>query len=808
MSTYKRLLALVLVLLFAFPATAFAQENAADFYRDKVSGDLGYMDDVYRFDLNTEETETTEEILDNPKAVFAVLSLGLMETMEDGTFSQDLSVPYNEFSNIIYKLSIGDLEASISNYDLYQDRTSTVGEAAEYLLKVLGYDEILGADDSFMQKARTLGIVRGTASEEKLLSRGEFAEMIYAALDTEVLNFINYSTDGENRMTYGGTLLNERLGVFEIRGLLTAVPGVNIYSSKVPKNGEVEIDRVRYDSNTNDYLDLLGCYVFGYAQNKEESAPCILGLTLDTRDQSLLIPLSDITEIRNDILYYETEEGEKKVSVAEVRNALYNGNVKENFVFSTDLMEHDGELLLGTSTRNGEYDIAVIIARNNYRVRFISKTDQKVFFSENLKLNGNEFLEIKEDKNNFVRIVKNGRAVGFEEIKVGDVLSVVQNESGTYTHITISQKMLIGEITGVEDDFIYINGTEYMVSKTYRDEAENPASAARAFDIGDAGKFYLSAEGVVSAFEGENAVTIGLLGKYSFEGSIDEQLILRVLTTKSEWVNFPVAAKVEVDGQARMTKEQAFNYLESHPEAKCQPIRYRLNDKNEVMFLDTAVQLREELADTENITLSNNWSGYFVYTNQYVIFDDYVSYYLWEAPVFFIPDDTTEEDDFVAGRSNLIPNKTNVALKMYNVDEVGRAKIIVYDGSVSTGGGSFSNKAFAVEKVRRVRGEDDEIIIKLEGYENYHISPGVGSWNKVSYTVDKVWLEENPRVDFKSGDVFLHQLNGKGELCNRQLLVRNNSFVGNSTWYNGDSYTWGYGTVTSLDFKGPYKNVR
>ena len=814
MRKYKKVLSLIMVFVLVFPCASFAENDDAQSnnpYADKVNDDLSYFDDVYRFDLDMEENVEVSETIDDEKAVFTVVSLGLMQLMADGTFSQELPVPFDEFSGIVYMLSTGDTEKSSAGYTEYKDRNTTYGEAVEYIVKALGYDELAKQSSSggYMSLGRKLGIASGNSAEGKFITRGELATMIYKALNTNIVEIVNYNRDGNYTLTEGGKLINERLDTFEIRGLLTGVAGINIYSTKRPETDKIEIDRVTYETNGNDYSDLLGRYVFGYVRNsRDDDIPVVLGLMTDNRDKSLVIRLSDIESVNRDYLYYTTENGKKKVSVAGLTNILYNGDIAENFVFDEELFKNDGEILLGSSKGDGKFDIAVISARQSYRIRNISKTEKKLFFADGLKLNGKEYLEIDEDKNDiFLKVVKNGKVISFDEIVKGDVISVIQNGNGLYTHITVSQKIVMGKVTGRIDDSVIIGNTEYAVSKLYLEESQKSGATAQKFTIGIEGRFYLTADNTIAGFEGDDGIQYGLLGEIANSGGLKNDLIVRFLTEKGEWKDMYAASKLELDGQKKISAGDAYDILSASPEAFYKPIRYKVNGNDEITFLDTIIENSEEYSDEESLVLSATWSGTTHYTSPYVIYNDNDSYYLYEAVVFFVPDDLSEEDEFSAGRSTSIPDKTRVELELYNIDEVGRTPVIVYDGTVRSSGGSYTDRAFALESVRYVLDEDEEYVLKLSGYEQIHVSPGVGSWNKVEFKVNKAWLEEQPTLDFKPGDVFLYQLNSKGELINRDLLVRDNQLKSSSSSVIGD-ITWCYGTVEALDFSGPFKLVK
>lgn len=806
-----KILSLLIVIILAFSCVAYAEGEDAkgNIYSESVKEELDYIDDIYRFDLNADEEEVYVEPIDDERAVFTVLCLGIMERMEDGSFSQDLPVSFEEFAKIVHYLSTG-AEAGNADYSQYGDRNTTVKEAAEYLVKALGYGELAenSSAGGYIAMAKKLGLISGNINENKFVTRGELASMIYTALYTDVAEVTNFKSGGDYTITKGGKLINDRLNIFEIKGILSGVSGVNIYSTKVPDIERIEIDRVSYGCGDNDFSDLLGKYVFGYVRNStEDEIPVVLGLTDDSKGRSITIKMSDVVDVGNDYIKYNDNDSEKKLFIDKIENVLYNGAVAENFVFTEELFENDGEIVFTSTKGSNKYNLAVIWARNSYRVRNISKSEFKLYFSDSLKFKGKEYVEFDDEhEENFLKIVKNGKVISFGDILKGDVISVIQSANGRYTHITVSQKIVMGKIDGRIDENITINGVEYRISKVYKDALKNPDAKAQELTRGTEGRFYLSADGTIAGFEGDDGISYGLLGKIGTSGGITNDLIIRLLTERGEWVNLYADKKLDFDGKKKVAAEDAYAILSSS-NVFYKPIRYKVNANNEITFLDTVNETSEERIDQDSIKLSTTWTGTTHYTSPYVIFNENDSYYLYESVIFCIPEDKDDEDDFRVMKSTSLPDKTRVVLDLYNIDDVGRTPLIVYDGSIRSGGGSFDGRAFALESIKYVLNDDDEYDLKLSGYEQIHVSPGVGSWNKVEFKVDKAWLEEEPTLTFKPGDMFLYQVDSKGELVNREMLVRDNSLVSSSSCVIGD-ITWCFGTVTALDFSGPFKLVK
>ena len=185
----------LLMAMILFSANAFAAAendvNKAEELREMMDSDLDYFDDVYRFDLSIEKEneDGNDEIISNPEAAFAVLTLGIMKPGTDGLFNENDLVSYSEFASMLYVLSSGPENGFDPGYSSYKDGQITVSEATYHVLNTLGYTmgRTYGSFNE-MQLAQKLGLFKGGYHKgEALLTRGIAAQLFYNALETEIL---------------------------------------------------------------------------------------------------------------------------------------------------------------------------------------------------------------------------------------------------------------------------------------------------------------------------------------------------------------------------------------------------------------------------------------------------------------------------------------------------------------------------------------------------------------------------------------------------------------------------------------------
>lgn len=823
MKNLIKILSLLMAMLL-FATTSFAavvkDENRGSELKEMMDSDLDYFDDVYRFDLSIEKANADDntEKISNPEAVFAVLTLGIMKANADGTFGEENLVSYSDFASMVYILSAGPDSGFDPGYTSYEDGNITVGEATYHILNALGYTmgREYGSFDE-MQTAQKLGLFEGGYHPaEAFLTRGIAAQLFYNALETDILSQDTYGAEVEYTVSKDNTLLRSVFNAEKIEGMVNATPGINIYSTVLPKSNQMQIDRVVYETGNLDFTDLLGKYVDGYIRiDRNSDYPTVLGLKKSKKDSSLTVSLKDVDSIGNGRIGYYDGDEIRYVRTNDIKYVLHNGEAKVNYSFPQSLIGGDGEIVFGGKS-GGNYEIAVIKEKSSYTVRHIALENKKIFLNDGLLFNGSDYIDLSNEKNDrFIRLVKDGNIITIADVKADNTISVIQRSDKLYTYIEVSDKTVSGTINFLNDGKIGIASKEYPVTAIYTEAANKPNATARKFVLGDSGTFYLTSDGIIAGYSGNDGVKYGYLTLAGKVKGMKSQLEVRIFTESNEWITVPGAEKIELDGK-KMTEAQATDIIMEEKETiTYNPVRYKLNGNNELVFLDTMRQTeysdsKKALAPDKKIT----WTGSTNWTSPYVIYNGSESYSIFDAKFFIVPgeDNKENEDLYSVKTSTSIESNTTITLNMYNLDEMGHTPLVINQDEVSSSASVYGSRAMAIEKVKYVATEDGNTTLTITGYQTNGISPGVGNWGGVTLTVSEQLLKREPDIDFKPGDIILWAKDATGkELINYRLLVRDGQMYNNQSPTQFDSntnITYAFGTANAFNFDASIKIIQ
>lgn len=795
-------------------STSVLAESPKETVKNMMDNDLDYFDDVYRFDLSIqkETEEDTKEKLSNPDAVFTMLALGIMDMTPDGTFNEKLLVTYPEFASQVYILSAGTESGFVPDYSSYDNSNITVGEATYHVLNALGYTmgRAYGSFDE-MAIAQKIGLFKdGFHQKEALVTRGIAAQMFYNALETDMMSQETFGENDNFSVKNGSTLLGEVFNVEKIAGFLNATPGINIYSTVLPENNQVQIERATYITDNLDFTDLLGMYVEGYVRIDDESDyPVILGLRKSDKGNSFNLKFTDIESVKSDTIRYYDGEKIKSINLSGIKNVLYNGESKVNYKFSEDLIGKEGEIVF-SGGKNGKYSIAVINEKASYTVRHIAEKNKKIFLNNGLLFNGSDYIDVSnEDEDRFIRIVKDGAIISLADIKVNNAISVIQRADKRYTYIEVSDKTASGIVNARNDNMITVGNKDYYVTSLYEEASQLEDSTARNFVRGDSGVFYLTAGGFIAGYTGNDGIKYGYITLFGKTDGMEPDLKVKLFAENSEWITAMAAKKIELDGK-EMTKLEAAEILDAEKESiEYNPVRFKLNSAGEIVLLDTMRKTEhsdhdEALSPDKKVT----WSGKTNWTSPYVIYNGSECYSIFDAKMFLVPEEAKRdnEDLYSVQKSTSISSGADISLDIYNRDELGHAALLVK----STGGGAalYGSRIIAIEKVRHIiddNGDRDVII----GYQHNGSSPGVGTWDSVTLSISDTLLKKEPGISFKPGDIILYAKDSMGkELINYKLLVRDGALYPgiNATQFDANTdITYAYGIANAFNFDSSAK---
>lgn len=544
----------------------------------------------------SEETNTpgsdenlVEKVYDET-ALKVITALGIMDksALEDGK----AQVTAEEFAQVIKNLK--------SEYVADEEAKITIGTGIEYMVKILGYNALIGSRNSYYNQANSLKLLSGIdAKTSDSLIRYDLAQMIYNALDVEILQYTSYGEKVSYTTIKGQTLLTFTLEMGMVEGQVTdnGVTAINGPSQVGQYHMIINGSKFflhRDDVNRHDYI---GRYVTAYYDNSDSQRKDILYMDYHEREKVLVItPETYAGYNANTFTYFAGNR--TKTARINVGSAVYNGYYRTSWNKALfDGMTH-GSITLVSMGSGMTYDTMII---KDYKSVYVNGIEGNKFYIYNKAYDGvgttYDFEFMADDNGNSTAYVyiadAAGNKINFSDIKEGNVVSIAQASTvANVAEILVSTETVsdfaINEITTDENGNQIISDfdTQYKINKEYKNAFDGGD-----FEAGEVAILYLDVFGYVSWAEISDAkeLYVGVLVKSGLTTDMDKQLKIAVYESDGEKQVFTTARKVRfIDNKGRESVETPVS-LADKIKNKNEYITYTLNDDDLITSLEFAL---------------------------------------------------------------------------------------------------------------------------------------------------------------------------------------------------------------------------
>ena len=490
MKNLKKILALVLAFACAF--TMFASAAFTDQADIKVKSDV----------------------------VDTLVSLGIVEGFEDGSFQPNATVTRAQMAKMIYVLRTGKSDASAYNDDktsftdigshwargyikycqslgiiagksntkFVPNEKVTAQEAAKMLLVTLGYDATKAGlvGTNWAAKTNALADENGlledvNTSFTSACPRQYAAQLIYNAIDTPTVVWRDDAYTNQNYANGDNKTIGEKyMGLHSVEGILTSFAkedGKETYGATVSSITKKDGDKVTTTGVSEDFTKIAKDYV-ALKNNK------VKVLYKDTDEVYGVFALTDSNKVINGLLGDFGTSSDKlklngtKYTVADTNSVSVDGKTQQENKKNIGIVDYVDKKVSGLSKA---FDASAISNSDNNKINLL---DIKTFAIAQVTYVGKDYINVsyKNSSNNqsFNSKLKDDDAVWYNGIAKDDYVAVTKAVNTSADKIGVTKLDVVsGKITGTKnaitasDYKVTINGTTYeMAGVTNSDAAD------------------------------------------------------------------------------------------------------------------------------------------------------------------------------------------------------------------------------------------------------------------------------------------------------------------------------------------------
>ena len=490
MKNLKKILALVLAFACAF--TMFASAAFTDQADIKVKSDV----------------------------VDTLVSLGIVEGFEDGSFQPNATVTRAQMAKMIYVLRTGKSDASAYNDDktsftdigshwargyikycqslgiiagksntkFVPNEKVTAQEAAKMLLVTLGYDATKAGlvGTNWAAKTNALADENGlledvNTSFTSACPRQYAAQLIYNAIDTPTVVWRDDAYTNQNYANGDNKTIGEKyMGLHSVEGILTSFAkedGKETYGATVSSITKKDGDKVTTTGVSEDFTKIAKDYV-ALKNNK------VKVLYKDTDEVYGVFALTDSNKVINGLLGDFGTSSDKlklngtKYTVADTNSVSVDGKTQQESNKNIGIVDYVDKKVSGLAKA---FDASAISNSDNNKINLL---DIKTFAIAQVTYVGKDYINVsyKNSSNNqsFNSKLKDDDAVWYNGIAKDDYVAVTKAVNTSADKIGVTKLDVVsGKITGTKnaitanDYKVTINGTTYeMAGVTNSDAAD------------------------------------------------------------------------------------------------------------------------------------------------------------------------------------------------------------------------------------------------------------------------------------------------------------------------------------------------
>lgn len=680
---------------------------------------------------DAQETQETQEAQGSPydAAIKKLCALGMAELDENGQFYPDNEMTRADFTVMAVRVTgfeemvqFADEEAVFEdvrgdiwyapyiayakergivsgdgNNRFYPDETITYTEAIKILVSAMGYKEMAerqgGYPQGYMMIANQQGLGYGVSMQDsEKITRGEAAQICENALDGTVLvetpnSVINNEIEQIELMDY--LELQEGRAVVTQSGYASLQTITDYDERKIIFSDGTVCDRNGLD--TEEYLGYQVEYI--YRQEDGADLPVLLYIEKTSRNEEVEIAAQDIVEVGNNYIAAEDESGrQKNYTFSSSTYILLNGRPVGEF--SYELLQPELGFVKMLSNDGSSYNVIFVQSYTNIYVGGIQTTDLIIYD----KYDMNKQACLSEEDVDVVRIENaDGTEAAFEDIAVGDVISVYASQNDEYVRAVRNTAKIEGSVAGLREEYVSVDGTEYEMTTELLRMIDSPDLELDMPNLGDIITLYLDSYGYIAAFEVgfSTEKLFAYMKSYKYINEAEEYVLMKLFTEEGEHLRLRCADAVLIDGRRVKKPDAIFDRLELMG-VKNGLIVYQTNVDGEITYIDTASDGEGETGARLDKTVTGyeynpNTDSYTASGDMMTYKDKTMSFDLkvlikGDTPIFQIPSSnigTAPEDYFVVKTAGDYANDNRLNLDAYqlNPDSYYSDALVVYSNS-------------------------------------------------------------------------------------------------------------------------------
>lgn len=461
------------------------------------------------------------------------------------------------------------------------------------VLGVLGWNDVIKAKNStVMRQAQELKLFNGVSAYKAngFITKWQASKILENALEAKFLSISGFYGDS---LTYD--VINEE-GVMSVYDDVYRAEGIinHNHMTSVASDAEdlelsqIKIDGKIYNTGNTDIMYSVGKMVDFYFRYDEATRSATVLYYEELADDEVSITSEQLIKIGMNKAEYEENGKIKTVTFNPACPVIYNGTFAQNYSSVSSLVgdadKFRGSISFVNNDSDKEADVIIVEKFKSVILKTFNERDGIVTDVDGVQYD----LKAGNSDYRYVAYDEMGNAADPTLSAKGTVFDIAASHNNgeiTFNKIIVCANNFYGEVTKMESDYIYVDGSKHRLSAEIIDAGL--LTDHNRIEIGAVGTFYVDSLGYIRSFVSGAKTMAAVIVDYDVANdAFVSDFKFKLYTNDGEMIIADAADKITIDGYVLDTPEAIKNYLDTLTLRGTAAI-YRLNNKSQVNMIDT-----------------------------------------------------------------------------------------------------------------------------------------------------------------------------------------------------------------------------
>lgn len=394
--------------------------------------------------------------------------------MQSGNLFDDVSSGSENYKAIELVYSMG-IMVGVGNGNFEPDSNVTVEQALKVILTMMGYGYQAALKGGYPNGYRTIssekGLTGGIDDLSKYATRRDIAQILYNALDVELMQLVTENGRISYKQIKGDTFLTKLLEIESKNGRITDNGCTSLTEAESPYGDFIVVNDQKYmlNDNTQYAAEYIGRSVKYYYSIGDDNDGELVYVRPDGRDEAVTFDIKDFEKYENSQLVYFDGNRNKTLNLKSTPFIIKNGAAVSEFS-GEDFKFNYGTVTVVKPKGESRADLIIIKTMRNFNIDSVDLTNQKIYSSTSPM---GKYLDLNTDNKRIAVYNANGDKKGIEALYSGAVTTVCYGETAVEIYISEKTEQNI-KVESTEpnengETVIHSGDKEFIISKDYTD---------------------------------------------------------------------------------------------------------------------------------------------------------------------------------------------------------------------------------------------------------------------------------------------------------------------------------------------------